>query len=428
MRLPCRILLTSRAILAASLLAAPHASFSQTSAQTSVQTSVQQATGLAAPWGDAVRAFAGRIAAEIGASRAISLDVVNISRLSSVDVGSIERQLRAALGGAGFPVAAEPPADARVHVTLSESANGYLWVAEIHSQSGDRVAMMDVRAPDRAASEAKTVPVLRRTLLLSRTEPILDFAIAPAAGNDGSRLLFVLGPEQVSVFSQRGGNWVRVDAASIAPYPWPRDLRGEIVAADTVSSADALKIYLPGVFCTGSMQTRIELKCRPSAGLAWPLGGNRRAAIAPGRNYFNISVDVPESAWPNSYSIASNSDKEHPARILTAENGSAELFGDSPQNPEAIFWRWGDEFASIQGCDDSWNVVVTGAGDWTKRDYLQDYEIVDREATMAGQLLEFSGPVVALWPSEGGKSVRAVSRDLQTGRYEASLINLYCGN
>ena len=147
-----------------------------------------------------------------------------------------------------------------------------------------------------------------------------------------------------------------------------------------------------------------------------------------GRNYFNISVDVPESAWPNSYSIASNSDEEHPARILTAENGSAELFGDSPQNPEAIFWRWGDEFASIQGCDDSWNVVVTGAGDWTKRDYLQDYEIVDREATMAGQLLEFSGPVVALWPSEGGKSARAVSRDLQTGRYEASLINLYCGN
>jgi hypothetical protein len=35
---------------------------------------------------------------------------------------------------------------------------------------------------------------------------------------------------------------------------------------------------------------------------------------------------------------------------------------------------------------------------------------------------------VALWPSDDGKSVRAVSRNLQTGMYEASLINLYCGN
>jgi hypothetical protein len=93
----------------------------------------------------------------------------------------------------------------------------------------------------------------------------------------------------------------------------------------------------------------------------------------------------------------------------------------------ASFWRWGDELASITGCDDSWNVLVTGTGDWTQRDYLQDYEIADRQATMAGQLLEFSGPIVALWPADDAKSIRAVSRNSQTGMYEASLIHLYCG-
>jgi hypothetical protein len=434
MRLPCRIILASLAILAASLLAAPRASFSQTSAQTSAQTSVQQAQDVGVPWGDAVHVFTDKIAAAIGAGRAISLDVVNISRLSSVDVGSIERQLQAALGSAGFPIAADPQSDVRVHVTLSEGSDGYLWVAEIHSQSGDQFAMMNAHAATSAASRTKPVPVLRETFLLRQAEPILDFAIAPANGsNDGSPLLFILEPDRIDVLRRREATWTKIDAAPIAhSRPWPRDLRGEIVvsrdASGGVSGATSLRVYLPEVFCSGSRQSKLEIDCQESAGLAWPLGGNTRAAIAPDRNYFSISSNGAKSAWPPSYSIASNSDVDRPLKILTAVNGNAQLFASSPENPAASFWRWGDEFASIQGCDDSWNVVATGVGDWTQRDYLLDYEIADKQATAAGQLLEFSGPIVALWSSDDGKSVRAVSRNLQTGMYEASLINLYCGN
>jgi hypothetical protein len=230
------------------------------------------------------------------------------------------------------------------------------------------------------------------------------------------------------VLRQHEGVWTTIGAAPIAQSRrWPRDLRGEIVVAGAVSGATGLKVYLPGAFCTGSMQSELVIDCRQSTDTAWPPGGRMKATMAADRNYFSVSGEGVQSGWPPSYSMASNPDDDHPLKILTAVNGSAQLFADSPQNPMASFWRWGDELASITGCDDSWNVLVTGTGDWTQRDYLQDYEIADRQATMAGQLLEFSGPIVALWPADDAKSIRAVSRNSQTGMYEASLIHLYCG-
>jgi hypothetical protein len=425
MRLSRRIILTYRVVLLSLLFAAPRASLAQTP--------VQQAPDVTTPWTDAVRAFAGKIAPAIGAARAISLDVVNISALSSTDAGSIERQLQAALGGAGFQIAPQPPAEIRVHVTLSEGTEGYLWVAEIHSQAGDQVAMMSAHTTDSAASPAKPVPVLRKTFLLRQGNPILDFAVGPARADDGSRFLFILEPDQVTVFRQLEGGWTKVDAEPIAhSRPWPRDIRGEIVVAgvdsSSVSAASGLKVYLPGIFCAGSMQSKLEIACRQNPDTAWPLGGKTKATMPADRNYFNIPSDGAPSGWPPSYSVASKPDEDRPLKILTAVNGSAQLFGDSPQNAVATFWRWGDEFASLTGCEDSWNVLATGTGDWTQRDDVQDFEVADRQATMAGQLLEFSGPILALWPSDDGKSVRAVSRNLQTGMYEASLINLYCGN
>jgi len=427
MRLPCRIILASLAILAASLLAAPRASFSQTSAQTLAQTSVQQAPDVAVPWGDAVHVFAGKIAAAIGAGRAISLDVADISTLSSAEADTTQRQLQTALGSAGFQNTTEPLAQVQVHVTLSEGSDGYLWVAEMHSQAGDQVAIMSVQKSNHVDSKAKPVPVLRATLLLSQANPILDFAVGPATGGDASRFLFVLEPEQVSVFTQREGGWTKVDAAPIEPRPRPRDLRGQIAASNTIPGADGLKVYLPDAFCTGSLQSKLQMECKPSAGTAWPLGGKITAAIVANRNYFAVQGGA-QSGWPPSYSIASNSDEDHPLEILTAANGSARLLGGSAQDPAATFGRWGDEFSSIAGCGDSWNVIATGTGDWTKRDYLQDYEIADRQARMIGQFLEMPGPILALWPSNDGKSMRAVTHNLQTGMYEASLVSLSCGN
>jgi hypothetical protein len=429
MRLSCRIILALLAIFLTLLVIAPRFFFAQTLRQ--------PATGLTAPWADAVRAFARKIANAVDGGNSILLDFANLSTLSSTDAEAVERQLQAALGSAGFRMAGAQggeQTDARVHVTLSEGAEGYLWVAEIHTAATDRVVMTNVRALDRAAERAAPVPVLRQTPVLSQAEPILDFAVVPVpgAGNEGAQVLLLLSPEQVTVFTQREGQWMKADAAPIASRAsagaWPRDLRGEIVAGGALSDAGALKVYLPDEFCTGSMQAKLSLRCGSGADTAWPLGGNIKAALAPGRNYFNTTGPDASAARAPWYSMATNSDAQHPAKIVAPVSESAGLFAGSEQTQVTTLGRWGDEFSSIAGCGDSWNVIAAGNGDWTQPDSLQDYEVTERQAAMAGQPLEFSGPILALWPSDDGKSVRAVSRNLNTGMYEASLISISCGD
>ena len=71
---------------------------------------------------------------------------------------------------------------------------------------------------------------------------------------------------------------------------------------------------------------------------------------------------------------------------------------------------------------------MTGTGDWTQPDHIQIYEIKGHQAVVIGQPLEFSGPILALWPGDDGKSARVVSRNLRTGMYEASIVSVACSN
>jgi hypothetical protein len=422
MRLPRRIILASLANLLASLLAAPRVSLAQTSAQSAPNATTQWD----GQWSDAVRAFAGKITSAIGAARSIALEVRNISSLGGAETSAIQQQLQTALNGAGFQTTADPQAEVQVRVTLSEGADGYLWVAEIHSGAEDQVAMTSVPVPKGSASMPKPVPVLRQSFLLSQANPILDFALAQTAGDDTSKVLLTLEPDRVSVFRQRDGAWTKQDSAPMPHlHAWPRDLRGKIV----FSSASDFQAHLPDQFCTGTLQPKLRIDCKQSADAPWPLGGKTAAPMAADRNYFNAPADGAKSEWPLTYSIAPNSIASNPPgdpslKILTEPNG-AWLFEGS-QHPVATFSRWGDDAASIAGCGDSWNVLATGGGDWTQRDTVQDYEIADRQARMAGPGLEFAGPILALWASDDGTSARAVSLNLRTGMYEASIISLSC--
>ncbi|MDR3720034.1 MAG: hypothetical protein P4L00_00415, partial [Candidatus Acidoferrales bacterium] len=80
------------------------------------------------------------------------------------------------------------------------------------------------------------------------------------------------------------------------------------------------------------------------------------------------------------------------------------------------------------GCGSAWQVLATGAGDWTQKDQIQLYEIRDRKAIAIGQAMELPGPILALWPVGDGKSVRVISRSLESGLYEASIVSISCGN
>jgi len=83
--------------------------------------------------------------------------------------------------------------------------------------------------------------------------------------------------------------------------------------------------------------------------------------------------------------------------------------------------------AFASNCSGSPLVLSTGPGDWTVPDFIQAYEDKNPREPIA-QPIQFPGPIFALWPSEDGKSARAVSRNLQTGAYEASIVSVSCGD
>jgi hypothetical protein len=109
-------------------------------------------------------------------------------------------------------------------------------------------------------------------------------------------------------------------------------------------------------------------------------------------------------------------------------DGMARLYKSSPK-PSGVFSGWGDDIASVNpGCGASWQILVTGTGDWTKADYIQLYEIDNDQPKPIGQRLDFLGPILAMWSSDDKKSARVVSRNLQTGMYEASIVSVSCND
>ncbi len=89
---------------------------------------------LPAAWNDGVKALAEKIAAAVKPSRAISLEVNNISSLGSSEVEAIRAALETELTGRGLQLGS---AGAGVEVTLSENVESYIWVAEVRRNSGE---------------------------------------------------------------------------------------------------------------------------------------------------------------------------------------------------------------------------------------------------------------------------------------------------
>ncbi len=92
-----------------------------------------------------MKALAGKITAAVKPSRGISLDIKNISSLGAADVEAIRKALEAGLQSQGLMVGS---GNIEINVTLSENADGYVWVAEIRRntkrEDASRVAIVSV--------------------------------------------------------------------------------------------------------------------------------------------------------------------------------------------------------------------------------------------------------------------------------------------
>ena len=367
------------------------------------------------------RSLAQKIAALTGPG-AVTLAVTNHSSLPPAEIQQARSALVSALGEAGVQVV-ESGQSATVHVTLSQNAWNYLWIAQVHEGTGDeKVLMVSVPgAPASASFGARTSLSIHRTLLWSQDEPILDATLL--SGGNPEHLLLLDGA-QVTLFSAQNGQWRQEQVFPIAhAHPWPRDLRGRIV----FNNEHLFDVYLPGVVCGAVLSTPLSMECR-EADDPWPLAaGNSgvRGFYSPARNFFT-GVLAPaigqHGSVPAFFSAAPLSRGQYTLWALAAVDGSVHLLdGVNDLTPKL---PWGSDIAAVKSDCGSGQQVLASAKSLTG-DSLRAYEILDREPAPVGPAAEFNGTLSTLWSKDDGSAV-AVERNSDTGKYEAYSLAVAC--
>jgi hypothetical protein len=354
--------------------------------------------------GDAARELAGKIAAAVDAREPLGLAVRNLSSLGADELASVRRALEAGLRARGLVVSQSQD----VQVSVSENLEWFLLVAELRSGDGRQVLLAEwPRSGDPPRSRAQPAMTLDHKLVWRQHAPILDVAFIDGVG------ALVLGPGFVALGEHRA--WVP------APSPWPRDLRGRLLAAGNKWQA-----FLPGQTCSGAVLPELTISCRAGQE-PWPL--RIPAALAPNRNYFE---PMPPPAGPGReippfFTAAETAENGKPLRAFAALDGRTHLF-DSSWAPAGSVEQWGDDIAGIEtACGSGRQIVAGEAGGAAASQSVQAFELVNREPVAVTAPVRLPGRITALWPA-GAAAVLAVTRDPDTGEYAAFSIALACGS
>jgi hypothetical protein len=369
-------------------------------------------------WGAPARELAEKIATRAQSRSGLSLTVKNISSLPPARVADLQRALESELQRRGVRLVASEQAMEQARVTLSKNTAGYLLVGEVGRDESWDVVMVQTTL-SATAEQSSAALVLRRMLLWSQPDPILD-----VVREDGG--LIVLGRDSLSVYRAQDKKW---QLAATAPLmhsrPWPRDLRGRLV----VQADGALRAYLPGVQCSGTTQPQLSLACNESHD-PWPLSSEVSAFFSERRNYFTGTVTLgrtSQAADLNAfYSVARFAEGDRGFWIVAFSDGAMRLINDQGQTV-STFNGWGSDVTAIANdCGTGWQVMASSAADNTLPDSLTAYEIVNRDAVEAASPMQFGGPIIALWSASDGRAATLIAHNLRTGEYEAFSVSAVC--
>jgi hypothetical protein len=386
------------------------------------------------PWDQPAADLARQVAALAGPGPA-RLVIHDNSSLAPGEIPAIRLLLERDLRTFGV-VAGSSDSATTIRVTLSQNAQGGLWVAEVLEGTESRVAMEPVTLGASAPPAASAAITLRRTLLVTEPDPILDAAVL--AGR-----LIVLEPDRILIYP--GGPAARgnpgdtgVSEAQIFSIehsrPFPRDVRGRIFAGQD----HLFEAYLPGVACVGSNASGpIAVTCSDSDD-PWPITATQRAFYSAMRNYFTgILAPGFGMDFAPFYTAADLPRPTGSAVLLNPVRGGALLMEGASAQPVNATGDWGSDFAVIRsGCGSGAQVLVSGSGAATTGDLLRAFEISGSEAITVSAPLPIDGAITAVSPASDAASDTTsgaaasgatiiVRRDAPV-RYEASHVAALC--
>lgn len=374
----------------------------------------------AGTWDAPVEQLASKIATATGPG-AVALDFDNRSSLGRTDVETIRRRVTERLLSAGLRFVKPDQAAATVQVTLSENLQEYVWTATIRLGAAEPTVVI-VTAPRTNAAlnhEAPTL-TLRKTLLWSSDDQILDATLI----NGSSPRMMVLFRSEVKAFKLQTDHWVEEQSFPISHAGiWPRDLRGRL----SVKPDHSLDAYLPGMACHSNTAS---LNCQASDD-PWPVGTTQfglNAFFAPARNFFTGAVSPgigKRTTVPAFYSAAPVQRDKYTLWLLAGVDGAIHML-DGVSDVASKLSLGSDVAAVHSACGSGWQVLATGTGVGSE-DAVQAYELPDRELIAVGQPIEFAGGITSLWTDSDGDGAVAVSKNSDSGKYEAYLLTIHCG-
>jgi hypothetical protein len=349
------------------------------------------------PWDQPAADLARQVATITGPGPA-RLVIHNDSSLAASEIPGIRLLLEHDLRGLGVSAGSSDSATT-IRVTLSHNTQGGLWVAEVLEGTESRVAMVPVVLGESDPVVAPAAITLRRTLLVSEPDPILDAAVL------GDRLI-VLEPERILVYpaataahAARGDTGV--SEAQIFPIdhgrPFPRDVRGRILATQD----HLFDAYLPGVVCSSSQAgAQIGVTCADSDD-PWPITATQRAFYSAMRDYFTgiLAPGYGMDLLPF-YNAADLPRATGSAVLLNPASGGVLLVENATAKPVSGTSDWGSDFAAIRsGCGAGAQVLVSGSGAAAAGDSLRAFEISGREAIAVSAPLPVDGAITAISPA-----------------------------
>jgi hypothetical protein len=384
----------------------------------------------AANWEQPAGDLAKQIAALTGPG-SVKLTIRNESSLASGEIPGIRKLLERDLRGFGV-VAGGSDSATLIRVTLSENLQGGLWVAEVVEGTETRVTMLPVSLGATVTATGGPSLTLRRTLLMTEPDPVLD---AQMFSIGGVQRLVVLEPERIvsyvrnaAVLAPAGtasGNWIEDQHFAIAhTRPFPRDMRGELVAAQD----HLFDAYLPGVLCSGTTTgVQITVACADSDD-PWPIGASQRAFYNAMRDSFT-GVLAPGFGMelPPFYQASDIPRPTGTGMLMNGVDGRVMLIENNVLKPVNGGNDWGSDFAVIRSeCGSGVQVLVSGSGAAAMGDSLSAYEIAGREAIVVSAPLTVEGAVTAIHAANDGASATVIVRRDAPARYEVWNGSAFC--